>query len=125
MPVGDKKRYTAKQKRKAAAIEQSYEDQGVPRQEAEARAWATVNKQSGGGERQGGSGTRKSEAAKRRDREDSAQRAAQTRRGVVHSDRPLQGQTKAELLHRARTQKIAGRSSMNKQQLIEALSNAS
>ncbi len=54
MPLGSKAKYTAAQKRKASRIEQSYEDNGVPKSEAEARAWATVNKQSGGGEKAGG-----------------------------------------------------------------------
>jgi plasmid stabilization system protein ParE len=49
MPQGDKSSYTDKQKRKAAHIEQSYEDRGVSAKEAVARAWATVNKESGGG----------------------------------------------------------------------------
>ena len=49
MPQGDKDAYTTKQKRKAEHIEASYEDKGVPAKEAEARAWATVNKQDGGG----------------------------------------------------------------------------
>ena len=49
MPRGDKSAYTDKQKRKAQHIEEGYEDRGVPRKEAEARAWATVNKESGGG----------------------------------------------------------------------------
>ena len=53
MPQGDKGAYTDKQKRKAAHIEQGYEDRGVPKQEAEARAWATVNKDSGGGNKSG------------------------------------------------------------------------
>ena len=53
MPQGDKDAYTDKQKRKAAHIEQSYEDRGVPEAEAEARAWATVNKQDGGGKLSG------------------------------------------------------------------------
>ena len=55
MPQGDKSAYTAKQKRKAEHIEDSYEDRGVPKDEAEKRAWATVNKQDGGG-KQSGSG---------------------------------------------------------------------
>ncbi len=55
MPQGDKDAYTAKQKRKAEHIEESYEARGVPAGEAEARAWATVNKQDGGG-KQSGSG---------------------------------------------------------------------
>jgi plasmid stabilization system protein ParE len=59
MPRGDKSSYTDKQKRKAEHIEQSYEDRGVPRKEAEARAWATVNKESGGGNKSGSGRGRK------------------------------------------------------------------
>jgi plasmid stabilization system protein ParE len=53
MPQGDKSSYTDKQKRKAEHIEQGYEKRGTPRKEAEARAWATVNKESGGGNKSG------------------------------------------------------------------------
>lgn len=53
MPQGDKSAYTDKQKRRAAHIAESYEDRGVPDDEAEARAWATVNKESGGGNKSG------------------------------------------------------------------------
>lgn len=53
MPQGDKSRYTDKQKRKADHIEQGYEHRGVPADEAERRAWATVNKDSGGGNKSG------------------------------------------------------------------------
>ncbi len=53
MPQGDKDAYTEKQKRKAEHIEESYEKDGVGRNEAEARAWATVNKQDGGGKKSG------------------------------------------------------------------------
>lgn len=53
MPRGDKSRYTDKQKRKAEHIEEGYEDRGVPKKEAQRRAWATVNKESGGGNRSG------------------------------------------------------------------------
>ena len=51
MPRGDKSAYTDKQKRQAEHIEESYEERGVPEEEAECRAWATVNKQSGGGKK--------------------------------------------------------------------------
>ncbi len=61
MPQGDKSKYTDKQKRQAEHIEESYEKKGVPEEEAEARAWATVNKQDGGGKKPGGSGRKKSE----------------------------------------------------------------
>jgi plasmid stabilization system protein ParE len=53
MPQGDKSAYTDKQKRKAEHIEQGYEDKGVPKKEAEARAWATVNKDDGGDKKSG------------------------------------------------------------------------
>ena len=53
MPRGDKSAYTDKQKRKAEHIEEGYEDRGVSHDEAERRAWATVNKESGGGNKSG------------------------------------------------------------------------
>ena len=56
MPRGDKSKYTAKQDRKADHIAESYEHRGVPEKEAERRAWATVNKDDGGGKRPGGAG---------------------------------------------------------------------
>lgn len=53
MPKGDKSKYTDKQKRKAEHIEEGYEKRGVPAGEAKGRAWATVNKESGGGNKSG------------------------------------------------------------------------
>ncbi|QNM82609.1 plasmid stabilization protein [Sphingomonas sabuli] len=53
MPRGDKGKYTDKQKRKAEHIADGYEDQGVGAKEAKSRAWATVNKESGGGNKSG------------------------------------------------------------------------
>ena len=53
MPQGDKDKYTDKQKRKAEHIEEGYEKRGVSKKEAESRAWATVNKESGGGNKSG------------------------------------------------------------------------
>ncbi|TLX57456.1 termination factor Rho [Stutzerimonas nosocomialis] len=132
MPQGDKSKYTEKQKRKAEHIEESYESKGVSEKEAEARAWATVNKQSGGGERQGGSGQKKSSTTKRAERKDSAHRAAQARKG----DSPNKGSarsgksgstalsdmTRDELMKKARERDISGRSKMRKDELIRALS---
>ena len=54
MPAGSKNKYTAKQKRRANHIEESYEQRGVSPKTARQRAWQTVNKQSGGGEKSGG-----------------------------------------------------------------------
>jgi plasmid stabilization system protein ParE len=53
MPRGSKAKYTDKQKRQAEHIEEGYEERGVPEEEAERRAWATVNKGSGGGKKSG------------------------------------------------------------------------
>ncbi|MEH6721471.1 MAG: plasmid stabilization protein [Aurantimonas endophytica] len=53
MPRGDKSRYTDKQERKADHIAEGYEKRGVPEDEAERRAWATVNKDDGGGNKSG------------------------------------------------------------------------
>lgn len=58
MPQGDKSSYTDKQKRQAAHIEAGYEKRGVSPKASVARAWATVNKQSGGG-KLSGSGRKK------------------------------------------------------------------
>ncbi|WP_411378748.1 Rho termination factor N-terminal domain-containing protein [Pseudomonas sp. MPB26] len=125
MPRGSKAKYTAEQKRKAAHIEDSYEHKGVPSEEAEARAWATVNKQSGGGEKAGGSGQRKAPASKATDRHESAKRAAASREGKPRSSRASLGtQTKESLLKEARAKDIPGRSTMRKDELIEALKKA-
>ncbi|MFS2160755.1 Rho termination factor N-terminal domain-containing protein [Pseudomonas sp. Pseusp122] len=124
MPRGSKAKYTEKQTTKAEHIEKSYEAKGVPKAEAQARAWATVNKQSGGGERSGGSGRHTSGESKQKARQASAHRAAQTRKGVPRPDQPLEELTKTELLDKARKQHIAGRSTMRKAQLIEALHHA-
>ena len=96
MPRGDKSAYTDKQKRKAEHIEESYEERGVPHEEAQARAWATVNKDSGGGNKSGsGRGKPDTNASARRggklggeasaarpkaDRSASAKKAAATRK---------------------------------------------
>lgn len=53
MPQGDKSAYTDKQKRQAAHIEEGYEKQGLSARTAQQRAWATVNKQDGGGKKHG------------------------------------------------------------------------
>lgn len=67
MPRGDKSSYTEKQKRKAEHIEKGYEDRGVSSEEAERRAWATVNKESGGGNKSGsGRGKAESHASSRK-----------------------------------------------------------
>jgi plasmid stabilization system protein ParE len=61
MPRGDKSAYTDKQKRKAEHIAEGYEERGVSEKTAKSRAWATVNKESGGGNKSG-SGRGKTES---------------------------------------------------------------
>ena len=65
MPRGSKAKYTDKQKRKAAHIEEGYEQRGLGENEAERRAWATVNKQDGGGREGGRATSRRKTAAKK------------------------------------------------------------
>lgn len=66
MPRGDKSAYTDKQKRKASKIEASYRERGVSEKTAERRAWATVNKQDGGGLKKRSSGGRKGTSGRSR-----------------------------------------------------------
>ncbi|MBA1204799.1 termination factor Rho [Pseudomonas capeferrum] len=122
MPRGSKDQYTNEQKRKAEHIEESYEHKGVSKDEAESRAWATVNKQSGGGEKSGGSGKKTSSSEKKSARSDSSKRAAKTREGHSRtSGESLETQTKESLMKEARSKDIKGRSTMTKAQLVEAL----
>jgi plasmid stabilization system protein ParE len=67
MARGDKGKYTEKQKRKAEHIEEGYERRGTSAGEAKRRAWATVNKESGGGKKSGsGRGKKESHASSRK-----------------------------------------------------------
>ena len=67
MPRGDKSSYTDKQKRRAEHIEEGYEERGVGKREAARRAWATVNKESGGGKKSGsGRGKQENRSASRK-----------------------------------------------------------
>jgi plasmid stabilization system protein ParE len=95
MARGDKSTYTDKQKRKAEHIAEGYKERGTPAAEAKRRAWATVNKESGGGNKSGSGrgkpdtkvsskkgGKKGGKAAASRsaaDRSASAKKAAQTR----------------------------------------------
>ena len=67
MPRGDKSSYTEKQQRQAEHIEEGYERRGVPEDEAERRAWATVNKSTGGGKKSGsGRGKKENRSSSRK-----------------------------------------------------------
>jgi plasmid stabilization system protein ParE len=73
MPRGDKSKYTDKQKRKAEYIAEGYEDSGVSAKESKSRAWATVNKESGGGKKSGsGRGKKESHTSSRKGARKSA-----------------------------------------------------
>jgi plasmid stabilization system protein ParE len=67
MPKGDKSKYTEKQKRRAEHIAEGYEDRGVSKKEAKSRAYATVNKESGGGKKSGsGRGKKESRSSSKK-----------------------------------------------------------
>src|SRR5206468_1085085 len=67
MPRGSKSSYSSKQRRKAHHIEEGYEKRGTSKGEAERRAWATVNKETGGGKKSGsGRGRKESHASSRK-----------------------------------------------------------
>lgn len=77
MPRGDKGAYTDKQKRQAEHIEDSYEERGVSKDEAEKRAWATVNRESGGGKKSGsGRGKKGNRRASRKGGKKAGKKAA-------------------------------------------------
>ena len=90
MPRGDKGSYTDKQKRQAEHIEEGYEKKGVSKKEAEARAWATVNKETGGGKKSGSGRGKKTtrsaskkggkKAAKKSGRKKAAKKSRKTSR---------------------------------------------
>ena len=96
MPRGEKSAYTGKQKRQARHIEEGYEKRGLSEGEAERRAWATVNKMTGGGKKSGSGRGQKTNTAPAKtggykggaasagrsfaERSASAKKAAQTRK---------------------------------------------
>ena len=80
MPRGDKSKYTDKQKRKAEHIAEGYEERGTSEKEAKRRAWATVNKETGGGKKSGsGRGHPVSHASSKKGGAASASRSAAQR----------------------------------------------
>lgn len=85
MPRGDKSSYTDKQKRQAEHIEEGYEHRGVGKKEAEHRAWATVNKETGGGKKSGsGRGKATSHASSKKGGEKGGHASASSR---THAER--------------------------------------
>ena len=89
MPRGDKSAYTDKQKRKAEHIEEGYESRGVSEKEAERRAWATVNKESGGGNKSG-SGRGKKDTKTSAKKGGAAGRRQQPHESGMRADRPVE-----------------------------------
>ena len=82
MPRGDKGAYTDKQKRKAEHIEESYEERGVSSKEAAKRAWATVNKESGGGKKSGsGRGKKENRSASKKGGKKGGKKTAKKKAG--------------------------------------------
>lgn len=132
MPRGDKSSYTSKQKRQAEHIEEGYRRRGTSEGEAERRAWATVNKETGGGKKSGSGrgkkentepskkggklGGRASAGRSAAARSASARKAAQTRkrRAASTSTKSKSGTAKRSASTRSRsasTRKAAPRKS--------------
>lgn len=81
MPRGDKSSYTDKQKRQAEHIEAGYRKRGTSARTAKARAWATVNKETGGGKKTGsGRGKSVSRASSRK----GGRKGGRAHRGTTH-----------------------------------------
>jgi len=89
MPRGDKSSYSGKQKRRAEHIEEGYEKRGVSSKEAARRAWATVNKESGGGKKSG------SGRGKKENRSSSRKGGRQGGRSQSHASRVRAGKKAA------------------------------
>jgi hypothetical protein len=103
MPRGDKSKYTSKQKRKAEHIEEGYRERGVSEEEAERRAWATVNAIDRGGKKPGGSGRgKKTNKEPSRKGGEKGGRAAAARSKAARS-------ASAKKAARTRQRKAAGR----------------
>jgi hypothetical protein len=81
MPRGSKSKYTSKQKRRASKIESGYKRRGVKSGEAARRAWATVNKEEGGGKKAGsGRGRKPNRSASRKGGRKGGKASARSRR---------------------------------------------
>ena len=113
MPQGDKSSYTSKQQRKAEHIEEGYEKRGVSRREAERRAWATVNKEDGGGKKSGsGRGKKSTKSASRKGgrkgaaSRSKASRSAAARKGAA--TRRRRARAEAENGNGGRSRKSTG-----------------
>ena len=106
MPRGDKSSYTGKQKRQAEHIEEGYEKRGVSRGEAARRAWATVNKETGGGKKSGSGRGKKTNRSSSRKGGKKGGRASASTRG-----RRLSGSRKSTSRGRSSRSRSAGRKS--------------
>jgi hypothetical protein len=111
MPRGDKSSYTDKQKRKAEHIEEGYEKRGISKDEAERRAWATVNKETGGGNKSGsGRGVEDTNVAAKK-----GGRIGGPRGGKAAARRPAAARSRsAKKAAATRKRKAAARSSARK-----------
>jgi hypothetical protein len=111
MPRGDKSSYTNKQKRKAEHIEEGYEKRGISKDEAERRAWATVNKETGGGNKSGsGRGVKDTNVSARR-----GGRIGGPRGGKAAASRPAAARSRsAKKAAATRKRKAAARSGARK-----------
>jgi plasmid stabilization system protein ParE len=105
MPRGDKSKYTGKQKRQADHIEEGYEERGVSKEEAEKRAWATVNKMSGGGKKSGsGRGKTENKAPAKKGGKKGG-KATAAKKGSTKKKTTKKGTAKKSATKKSRTKK--------------------
>lgn len=118
MARGDKDTYTDKQKRKAEHIAEGYSERGVSKKEAKARAWATVNKESGGGNKSGsGRGKPDTKVSSRKggravsstSRSAAAKKGWETRRKKAGSKKTASKKTASKKTASKKTTKKAGK----------------
>ncbi len=96
MPRGDKGSYTKKQKHQAEHIEEGYEKRGVSKKEAESRAWATVNKESGGGKKSGsGRGKKGNKKSSKKGGKKGGKKAAKKKAGKKKAGKKKAGKKKS------------------------------
>ncbi|HEY0978143.1 MAG TPA: hypothetical protein VGE21_11800 [Flavobacteriales bacterium] len=120
IPRGDKSSYTGKQQRQAEHIEQGYKEKGLSTDEAERRAWATVNKQDGGGKKAGSGrwkavaksavkkGTARKTEAKSASRKGTAEKA-ETRQATGKKSAAKKAGTGRSTVRKAAAKKTASR----------------
>jgi hypothetical protein len=110
MARGDKSSYTGKQKRQAEHIEEGYEKRGLSDEEAERRAWATVNKASGGGKKSGsGRGQKTNTAPFKKGGKKGGQKSGGAKKAAAKKSSSKKGASKKTSAKKASSKKASSK----------------